>query len=55
MEKEDYHINQGSPEYGDRRGSVKDVVEQKGGAIGEAADIYGDVQTAEELGYVSRG
>ncbi len=23
--------------------------------IGEAADIFGDVQTAEEYGYVSRG
>ena len=29
-----------------RRGSV---------AVGEAADLYGDIQTAEEYGYVSRG
>lgn len=39
-----------SPEYQDknvaRRGSV---------AVGEAADLYGDIQTAEEYGYVARG
>lgn len=29
-----------------RRGSV---------AVGEAADIYGDIQTAEQYGYVERG
>ena len=32
-----------------RRSSVKDP------RIGEAAELYGDVQTAEEYGYVSRG
>ncbi|KKY17138.1 putative amino-acid permease inda1 [Diplodia seriata] len=34
---------------------IKDVVDQKGIAVGEAADVYGDVQTAEEYGYVHRG
>ncbi|KAF4304137.1 Amino acid/polyamine transporter I [Botryosphaeria dothidea] len=34
---------------------IKDVVNSKGVAVGEAADIYGDLQTAEELGYVHRG
>ncbi|KAF9637581.1 Amino acid/polyamine transporter I [Lasiodiplodia theobromae] len=34
---------------------IKDVVDAKGVAVGEAADIYGDVQTAEEYGYVHRG
>ncbi|KAF2740214.1 hypothetical protein EJ04DRAFT_540291 [Polyplosphaeria fusca] len=34
---------------------VKDIVEQKGAATGEAADVYGDLQTAEEFGYVERG
>ena len=24
-------------------------------SIGEAADVYGDIQTAEEYGYVTRG
>jgi hypothetical protein len=34
---------------------VADIVASKGNNIGEAADIYGDIQTAEEYGYVSRG
>ncbi|KAF2005591.1 amino-acid permease inda1 [Amniculicola lignicola CBS 123094] len=40
-------------EHGDH--GIKDIVEQKGQAIGEAADIYGNVETAEEYGYVHRG
>jgi len=39
-----------SPDHG-----IKDIVEQKGNNIGEAADIYGDVSTAEQFGYVERG
>ncbi|KAF2867626.1 amino acid permease/ SLC12A domain-containing protein [Massariosphaeria phaeospora] len=35
--------------------AIKDIVDQKGAAAGEAADVYGDVQTAEEFGYVQRG
>lgn len=31
------------------------VVETKGIRIGEAADLYGDVASAEHYGYVSRG
>ena len=31
------------------------VVEEKGIRIGEAADLYGDLASAEEFGYVSRG
>jgi amino acid transporter len=34
--------------------SVKHIVETKGAAQGEAADIYGDVATAERYGYVER-
>lgn len=34
---------------------VDRLVEDKGLRIGEAADMYGDLQTAEEYGYVSRG
>jgi amino acid transporter len=34
---------------------VQSIVEQKGNHIGEAADIYGDLQTAEDYGYVQRG
>jgi len=31
------------------------VVEEKGIRIGEAADMYGDLASAEQYGYVSRG
>ena len=40
------------PDY-ERKGSVVD--DRKGIAVGEAAEIFGDVQTAEEYGYVERG
>lgn len=52
-EKEQYVIHDGS-DHGHNQ-TIKDIVEQKGEAIGEAADIYGDVQTAEQYGYVERG
>lgn len=39
------------PPYQDPAG----IVETKGIRMGEAADMYGDIQTAEEYGYVSRG
>ena len=32
-----------------------DIVENKGIRMGEAADMYGDLETAEDYGYVSRG
>ncbi len=51
-EKEQYAI--GTQQPGSDHG-VADIVEQKGAAMGEAADIYGDIQTAEEYGYVQRG
>ena len=50
-EKQQYAMGSESPsDHG-----VKDVVDTKGNHIGEAADLYGDVQTAEEFGYVKRG
>lgn len=50
-EKQQYPMGSESPsDHG-----VKDVVETKGNHISEAADIYGDVQTAEDFGYVQRG
>lgn len=33
---------------------VGHIVETKGGALGEAAGIYGDLETAERYGYVER-
>lgn len=34
---------------------IADVVHARGAAIGEAADIYGNIQEAEAMGYVHRG
>ena len=31
------------------------ITEERGVRIGEAADIFGDLETAEDFGYVSRG
>lgn len=49
MEKTDYTVNSESDH------GVRDIVATKGAAMGEAADIYGDVATAEQYGYVERG
>ncbi|KAH7068063.1 amino-acid permease inda1 [Paraphoma chrysanthemicola] len=57
MSHNDYEKNQYAiegvatpPDHG-----IKNIVDQKGGAVGEAADIYGDIATAEQYGYVQRG
>jgi amino acid transporter len=52
-EKDKFEKAPESPQAADL--GVKDIVERKGHATGEAADIYGDLQTAEEYGYVERG
>ena len=31
------------------------VVDEKGMQLGEAADLYGDIETAKDYGYVTRG
>jgi amino acid transporter len=55
-EKTDYDISAGSPEHSSHgHGGVRDIVNEKGASTAEAADIYGDLQTAEEYGYVQRG
>ncbi|MCJ1426699.1 hypothetical protein MMC29_004602 [Sticta canariensis] len=57
MEKEPYgHSPEGK--YSNESPPFEDpaaVVETKGGRIGEAADMYGNVATAEDYGYVTRG
>lgn len=50
IEKTDYTVHGSESDHG-----VKDIVATKGAALGEAADIYGDVATAEQYGYVERG
>ena len=51
-EKAHYAVGADSPTGKDRVGSI---VATKGAAIGEAADIYGNVEEAEQFGYVERG
>lgn len=36
-------------------GNIHDIVQDKGMRMGEAADVYGDIGSAEEYGYVTRG
>ncbi|KAI9826420.1 MAG: hypothetical protein M1819_007383 [Sarea resinae] len=53
-EKEQYHISEPSYEVG--TGEVGTMEHQdKAARIGEAAELYGDIETAEEYGYVVRG
>lgn len=49
----DYGHGHGSES--DHGHGVKDIVATKGAAVGEAADLYGDLATAEQYGYVERG
>lgn len=50
-EKDGYMVGGESPVYAD----AANVVRERGKSIGEAADIYGNIETAEEYGYVTRG
>lgn len=50
IEKSPYAVNGSEGDTG-----VREIVNTKGAATGEAADIYGDLQTAEQYGYVERG
>lgn len=54
-EKAQYTVGSDSPHADSGHGGMKDIVHSKGNATGEAADIYGDLATAEEFGYVERG
>ncbi|KAI9753144.1 MAG: hypothetical protein M4579_005307 [Chaenotheca gracillima] len=51
-EKDQYNIS--APEY-DATPGTEAIVHEKGAQIGEAAELYGDVETAERYGYVARG
>jgi amino acid transporter len=58
MEKDSTYINE-SPDYtGQGRTTYVDPatgVETKTGRIIEAGELYGNIETAEEYGYVTRG
>jgi amino acid transporter len=49
-EKEQYTVGHETPDH-----DIRQIVNQKGAAYGEAADVYGNVETAERYGYVERG
>lgn len=61
MEKEPYGVppdRETREKYSNESPPFEDpsrVVETKGIRIGEAADMYGDLATAEDYGYVTRG
>jgi amino acid transporter len=61
MSKEQYNVNESpdSPDYnGHANAQYVDPatgIESKQGRITEAADVYGNIETAEEYGYVTRG
>lgn len=50
-EKNQYAVEGATTPPSDHHGHT---VEIKSAAAGEAADVYGDVQTAEQYGYVQR-
>ncbi len=58
MEKDQYNVNE-APDYnGHTHASYVDPVtgiETKAGRIEEAVGLYGNIETAEEYGYVARG
>lgn len=57
MEKGGYDVSNGE-RLGDSPTGYVDpsqIVDEKGIAMGEAVDIYGDIATAEDYGYVTRG
>ena len=57
-EAADYNGNEGADYNGHAQAQYVDPttgIENKQGRITEAAGIYGDIETAEEYGYVARG
>jgi hypothetical protein len=58
MSKEQYDVNESQDYNGHANAQYVDPatgIESKQGRITEAADVYGNIETAEEYGYVTRG
>ena len=58
MEKQEYIADSAAERYSQESPPYDDptrIVEDKGIRMGEAADMYGDLETAEDYGYVTRG
>ena len=54
MQKTEFDVGGGSPTY-EVHHDIDKMGARRGSKVNEASDMYGDVQTAEEYGYVSRG
>jgi len=57
MAEKDNNLVADATDYGRRPSYIDPVtgIENKQGRITEAAGLYGDIETAEEYGYVTRG
>lgn len=58
MEKDQYNVNESQDYNGHVHNTYVDPnngIESKQGRLEEAADLYGNIETAEEYGYVTRG
>jgi amino acid transporter len=54
-EKEPEYAVDPSPDHHYNSEEVNKMEARRGSKVNEASDLYGDIQTAEEYGYVSRG
>ena len=55
MEKEPQYVVESGVEHDYDVDEANKTESRRGAKVNEASDLYGDVQTAEEYGYVSRG
>jgi yeast amino acid transporter len=55
MEKEPDYAVDPNVDHPSNSEEASKIEARRGSKVNEASDLYGDVQTAEEYGYVSRG
>ena len=55
MEKEPEHTVDPTADHPYHVDEASKLEARRGSKVNEASDLYGDIQTAEEYGYVSRG
>jgi yeast amino acid transporter len=55
MSKETYNVSEVPGHDGHAHDNHVSGAERKAGALNEAGEIYGNIQTAEDYGYVTRG
>jgi len=54
-DKREYDVEGGAPAYPMRNERFASIAQANGIHKGEAVENFGDIETAEEYGYVSRG